>query len=199
MRNTNERQFSSGYLDERQDAELSRELVRAQDGDREAYERFLKKSSEVLRAYLYRHLNDKDMAEDVLQESLIAIHKARHTYIRGRAVGAWLFTIAKHKMIDFLRKIKRLNEREVNVPDYYDWSQAKDSRRPESDLAITIREVLEQLPEKQRMIIKLLKLENKSVIDVAQQTGMSESAVKVTAFRGYEAIRRTLGVKKDEN
>ena len=71
-----------------------------------------------------------------------------------------------------------------------------DSTSEENKRGRSVREALADLPEKQRKVIELLKVQGLSVKEVSAHTGMSESAVKVTAFRGYETIRRIFGVDK---
>jgi RNA polymerase sigma-70 factor (ECF subfamily) len=126
-----------------------------------------------------------EMAEDVLQDTLLSIHKARHTYLPGRPVGPWLYAICGHRMTDFYRWHRRVESVEILLSDGAAEPSSEENKRGSS-----VREALAGLPEKQRHVIELLKVQGLSVKEVAVTTGMSESSVKVTAFRGYEAIRR---------
>ncbi len=174
---------------------LAQLLVAAQGGDRKAYEQFLARTADVLRAFLRKRMESEEMVEDVLQESLLAIHRARHTYLPDRPVGPWLFAISGNRMIDFYRRFRRVEKNEV-THDILESSILGRHSNSEAAEGIEqdIQELLEQLPEKQRRVIELLKLEELSVRDVSEKLSMSESAVKVTAFRGYETLRRFLGV-----
>jgi RNA polymerase sigma-70 factor (ECF subfamily) len=174
---------------------LARLLVASQGGDRKAYEEFLVQASECLRIYLRKRMETEEMLEDVLQDALLAIHRARHTYLPDRPVGPWLYAIAGNRMIDFYRRFRRVekNESTHDVLDDAAWDkQAVPTVSDKYDQDIQV--LLAQLPEKQRRVIELLKLEELSVRAVAEKMSMSESAVKVTAFRGYETLRRFLGV-----
>lgn len=176
-------------LDRDRDLRLANLLAAAQRGDREAYASFLTEVSALLRGYLIRRIGNSDAAEDVLQEILITVHQARNTYQPGRPVGPWLFAIAEHRTSDHFRHNRR---QEVALPD--------DAVEPEpagDERSEVVRAALTRLPETQRRVIEMLKVEDLSVREVAERTGMSESSVKVTAFRGYEAIRRILGVKRE--
>jgi RNA polymerase sigma-70 factor (ECF subfamily) len=178
-------------LDPDHDLELAALLADGQKGDHAAYERFLTEASVVLRRFLIRRMKNPEIAEDVLQDALLAIHKARHTYLPGRPVGPWMYAITNHRMMDFYRWHRKVEAVEVMLAeDVHDRSDEENTR------GRSIREALRGLPEKQRQVIKMLKVQGLSVKEVAVLTGMSESSVKVTAFRGYEAVRKIFGVTK---
>jgi len=181
-------------LDSDRDRELAILLARAQEGDQAAYESFLLKASTALRGFLSRRMGSVEMVEDVLQDTLLSVHRARHTYLPGRPVGPWLYAICEHRMTDFYRRHRRIERAEVPAPE--DLSNRVAAPAPADDDARgrQVREALGRLPAKQRRVIELLKIHDLSVKEVAAQTGMSMSAVKVTAFRGYETIRRFFGV-----
>jgi RNA polymerase sigma-70 factor (ECF subfamily) len=178
------------------DQRLAELLTRAQGGDEAAYESFLREASEVLRAFLAKRMTSaSDRMEDVLQETLLTLHRARHSFLPGRPIGPWLYAIAEHRMIEFYRRRRRIEavETSTDLPEI----AATNGSEPEAEgLGALLWEALLKLPRKQRMIIERLKLQDLSVKEVAVQAGMSESAVKITAFRGYEGIRKMLGVKR---
>jgi RNA polymerase sigma-70 factor (ECF subfamily) len=178
-------------VDAADDVALAALLARAQQGDRPAYEKFLRGAAALLRPFLAKRLGATERVEDVLQETLLAIHRARHSYLPSRPVGPWLYAIGDHRVIDFHRRRRRIErvERSEETP-----ANVVDEPAPSADPPVL--EALERLPGKQRRVIELLKLQELSVREVAARVGMSESAVKVTAFRGYEAIRKMMGVRR---
>jgi RNA polymerase sigma-70 factor, ECF subfamily len=178
------------------DQQLAALLIRAQGGDQSAYERFLREASEVLRVFLAKRMTSaSDRVEDVLQETLLTLHRARHSYLAGRPIGPWIYAICEHRMLEFYRRHRRIAAVEISTDVH--WFESTEASPPESEgLGAMVWEALMQLPSKQRMIIESLKLQDLSVRETALQSGMSESAVKVTAFRGYEGIRKILGVKR---
>jgi RNA polymerase sigma-70 factor (ECF subfamily) len=185
-------------VDPAHDRDLAGLLALAQTGDRSAYQRFLFGACEVLRPFLARRMRDAELAEDVLQETLLAIHRARHTYLPGRAVGPWLYTICEHRLVDFLRRRRRIARVETPAAEVPRQAGDEPAMQPDPP-AMAPRaalDALERLPGKQRRVIELLKLHDMSVREVAHQFGMSESAVKVTAFRGYQAMRKIMGVNR---
>ncbi len=182
-------------MDAARDRELALLLVQAQQGRQDAYEKFLLEVSVLLRAHLARRMPEGELVEDVLQETLLTIHRARQSYLPGRPVGPWLYAICEHRMIDFFRRHRRIARREVTAPErsleHSDEPQGPVDNHPRW----RVLEALATLPGRQRHVIELLKLQELSVKEVAARIGMSESAVKVTAFRGYQTIRKMLGVK----
>jgi RNA polymerase sigma-70 factor (ECF subfamily) len=178
-------------LNAEQDKVLSSLLVLAQNGDKDAYNSFLNEISRILRSYLLSRMKETDIVDDIVQDTLISIHKARQTYLPERPLGPWLYAICNHRLVDFYRKFRRVQSYEEQIGfDLF----------PEISIdienEIDIEECLLDLPSTQRSVIQLLKVEGHSVKEVALKMGISESNVKVTAFRGYENIRRKMGVKK---
>lgn len=166
---------------------LREQLLRANAGDEVAYREFLRALAAHLRGFLRRRLSGlPDEVEDLVQETLIAIHNQRGSYDAGQPLTAWLHAIARYKLIDFLRRRslrEALNdplddEIEILAPPS---TEAADARR---DLA----RLLERLPPRQREPIVHMKLEGLSVAETARLTGMSESAVKIGVFRGMKAL-----------
>jgi RNA polymerase sigma-70 factor (ECF subfamily) len=181
-------------LDADRDRELAALLAEAQDGNQVAYEAFLVGASAELRGFLSRRMGNVEAVEDVLQDTLLSIHHARHTYLPGRPVSPWLYAICKHRMTDFYRRHRRIERVEVPAPDDIGARAAAPAAPPDDERGRLVREALGRLPYKQRHVIELLKVHDLSVKEAAARTGMSESAVKVTAFRGYQTIRKIFGV-----
>ncbi len=167
-------------------------LVRGLEGNTQAYHEFLSGLSGYLRSFLMRRLSGlPDEVEDLVQESLLAIHNKRHTYDRKQPLAAWVHAIAKYKLVDFLRGRAIRESFNTSLDDEAEFfssatMEAAEARRD-------IMKLLDQLPEKQRMPIIHTKLEGFSVEDAARMTGMSEAAVKVAVHRGLKALAAMLG------
>jgi RNA polymerase sigma-70 factor (ECF subfamily) len=169
------------------EARLRNLLIRGLAGDAPAYHAFLQELSTHLRAFLRKRLiRLPDEVEDLVQESLLAIHNQRHTYDADQPLTAWVHAIAKYKLIDLLRR--RAGRDALNDPldDEFDLSSSADAEAAEArrDLG----KLLEHLPDRQRLPIVRMKLEGLSVAETARATGMSESAVKVGVHRGLKAL-----------
>jgi RNA polymerase sigma-70 factor, ECF subfamily len=190
------RRGAERQLNPARDQQLAGLLILAQGGDQAAYESFLREASGMLRAFLARRMTSaSDRVEDVLQETLLTVHRARHSFLPGRPVGPWLYAICEHRMVEFYRRHRRIQALEAST-DPPEIAMADELESEGEGFGALVREALMKLPRKQRVIIERLKLHDLSVKEVALQSGMSESAVKVTAFRGYEGIRKMLGVKR---
>jgi RNA polymerase sigma-70 factor (ECF subfamily) len=162
-------------------------LLAGLNGDARAYHRFLDELAKRLRAFLRRRLFDAhDHVEDIVQETLLAVHNARATYRRDQPVTAWIYAIARYKLMDFLRA--RMRHDAFNDPLDDDGVAFEDSSEQASDARRDVAALLEQLPDKQRLPIQLVKLQGLSVAEAASQTGLSESAVKVGVHRGLKAL-----------
>ncbi len=176
-------------------------LIRGLAGDGAAYRAFLQELSAHLRAFLRKRLASlPDEVEDLVQESLLAIHNQRHTYDAGQPLTAWLHAIAKYKLVDLLRRRAKRERLTDPLDEGFGFAAAADteaagarrvlveyvSRR--ADARRDLAKLLAQLPERQRLPIVHMKLEGLSVKEAAKRTGMSESAVKVGVHRGLKAL-----------
>ncbi|HJS76473.1 MAG TPA: sigma-70 family RNA polymerase sigma factor [Burkholderiales bacterium] len=175
----------------RPDEHLRELLLRGLGGDPAAYHGFLRELGAHLRALLRRRLTGMpDDVEDIVQETLLAVHNQRHTYNAAQPLTAWAGAIAKYKMTDFLRRHGRRERLTDPLDEVTELMHAKDDRAGEARRDIAI--LLDALPERQRLPIVHVKLEGRSVLEAARLTGMSVSAVKVGVHRGLRALAAKL-------
>lgn len=156
-------------------------------GDAPAYHAFLQELSAHMRAFLKKRLTRlQDEVEDLVQESLLAVHNQRHTYDAGQPVTPWVHAIAMYKLVDLLRRRAKSDLLTDPLDDEIDFLASPDNEAGETrrDLA----KLLAQLPDRQRLPIVHMKLEGLSAAEAARITGMSESAVKVGVHRGLKAL-----------
>jgi RNA polymerase sigma-70 factor (ECF subfamily) len=155
-------------------------------GDSSAYRRLLDDLSGHLRRYFLRRLGrDRSAdAEDLVQETLMAVHSRRATYDASRPFTVWLHALARYKLIDHLRQQKI--RATVPVEDI-DQLFAEDDAGA-SSARMDVDTLLDTIPEKQQALIRQVKLEGQSIADVATKTGLSESAIKVSIHRGVKAL-----------
>ena len=162
-------------------------LVRGLAGEAPAYREFLKELSAHLRAFLRGRLTRlPDEVEDLVQETLLAIHNQRHTYDAGQPLTAWVHAIARYKLVDLLRRRAGREALTDPLDDALAVFAASDTEA--ADARRDLVRLLERLPERQRLPIIHMKLEGLSVTETARITGMSESAVKVGVHRGLRAL-----------
>ena len=162
-------------------------LVQGLAGDAVAYHAFLRELTAHLRAFLRKRLvNMTDDVEDLVQETLLAVHNQRHTYDPGQPLTAWVHAIAKYKLVDLLRR--RANREQLNDPldEEIDVFSTADNEAAEARR--DLHKLLLLLPDRQRLPIIHVKLEGLSVVEAARVTGMSVSAIKVGVHRGLKAL-----------
>src|SRR5688572_15649568 len=152
-------------------------MVRGLAGDAAAYHAFLRDLSAHVRAFLRGRLARlPEEVEDLVQETLLAVHNQRHTYDAGQPLTAWVHAIARYKLVDLLRR--RGGRDALNDPLDDELDVLAHSETEAADARRDIARLLERLPDRQRLPIIHMKLEGLSVVEVARITGMSESAVK---------------------
>ncbi len=154
-------------------------------GDAAAYRQLLSSSEERLRQYFGRRLGiGTAEVEDLVQETLIAIHQKRDSYNRALPYTAWLHAIARYKLVDHFRR----SGRRPTVPvDDMDHLVADDSIEP-ALAAFDVEALLDRIPEKHRVAIRLTKLEGYSVSEASELSGQSESAIKIGVHRGMKKL-----------
>ena len=163
-------------------------MLAALAGDANAYRMLLQGLTRHLRGYYARRLNPA-AAEDVVQEALIAIHMRRATYDPERPFTAWVYGIARYKLVDEFRR----NKRGAAVPlddtgELFtaDEAEAAGARRD-------VEKLLAKLPAAKRELVRDVKLEGHSIAEAAAKTGMSETAVKVSLHRALKSLGEGLG------
>jgi RNA polymerase sigma-70 factor (ECF subfamily) len=181
-----------------QELEAASLMRRGQTGDQAAYATLLVLLTQVTRRFVRARAGNALWIDDVVQETLLAVHGARQTYDATRPFAPWFYAIASSRFIDVLRREKRVATREVASDVLPELVPAGASREDGVDVE-AIHAAVASLPAKQRDVIELLKFEERSVRDVAGRLKMSESAVKVTAHRGYRVLRRLLGDRGRED
>lgn len=161
-------------------------------GDKRAYAIALEQTAALLRPYLARRMSNLNALEDVLQEILISIHKARHTYDGNRPYLPWVFAIANYRLKDYLRM--HYADRLRHAAELSEAQNVSTSDVTESGLSYeSIKGEIRRLPGKQPVILHLIHGEGYTAKEVAARIGMTESAVKVTAHRAYKILRKRLG------
>ncbi len=164
----------------------------AQRGDRQAYQTLLQHSTHMLRPYLLKSLRSPADVDDVMQEILTSLHRARHTYDGKRPFAPWLFAIAKFRLQDHLRRLYRDKLRHASdITDLADFLAAPVTEDGQSSEYVL--ETLSHLPKKQAMILELIHIEGLTAEETGKRLGMSQTAVKVAAHRAYRQLRKKLG------
>lgn len=174
------------------DVRLSALMASAQSGDRAAYATLLRECVPVIRAVAARR-TPPDRVDDVIQEVLLTLHNARHTYDPSRSFVAWLSIIADRRAVDLMRRVLREGSREVHAPVHYE-QHADPGANPEApteqaETAIRVRDAVNTLPQRQREAVQHVVLGERSLKEASAITGQSEGSIKVSLHRALRALR----------
>lgn len=163
-------------------------MVRYQQADEMAARALIEQLSPQLYRFFAAQLGNADDAGDMLQDAWLRIHRMRHTYRPGDPLLPWVYAIARRVRVDSYRKRRRIAVREVGVEVL-----------PERAIAIgestdlpSFDQLVADLPDSQREVLTLLKVNGLSLEEVAAVTASSVGAVKQKAHRAYERLRAVL-------
>ena len=149
-----------------------------------------------LLAFLTRMSGSAAVADDLVQETFLRMHRARSTFAQGGAVLPWVYAIARNVHIDYARSAKlRSTERLPSDPGpdpAYARPSDAESAAIAAETARAVERVLARIPPAQRDAFVLIRYEGLSVQDAAAVLGTTVTAVKLRAFRAYEALRAEL-------
>lgn len=181
------------------EARLRGLFLKSQNGEERAYREFLVEVTSMLRTYLSHQLRHSavlgsEHAEELVQEVLISVHNKRATYDPSQPILPWLFAIAKYRMIDQYRKDSRMKMQSVQPISVDSDEVGNEIERipapePEEPFGENLEEFLSALTPKQRRLIELTKLQEKSIQETCQIMGMGESAVKVGVHRAMKLMQ----------
>ena len=175
------------------DVRRSALMAAAQAGDGIAYATLLRDSVPLIKNTARRQGVPADRIDDVVQDVLLTIHRARQTYDPQRPFDAWLRVIAERRAIDVLRHTRRQGAREINAPlafeSYADQSADPSKGLEHADAAGRVGKALAGLPAGQREAVQALVLEERSLADAAARTNRSKGALKVNLHRALKALR----------
>ena len=188
-------------MDGPHDQDLAALMRAAQAGDPQSYATALKACVPLIGATARRAGVRPDRMDDVVQDTLITIHRALPTYDPARPFAPWLRAIATRRAIDSLRLHGRHGAREIQDDIAYmahaepgPNAEAAVSRR---DDAARLREAVATLSPLQRQAVELLAFSERSLEEAAQETGRSKGALKVNLHRALRALRRRVARTDD--
>ena len=177
------------------DAQL---MVRVRDGDEESFRVLLEKHRNPLVHFLYRMVQEQAVSEELAQEVFLRIYKSRQSYEPTARFTTWMFRIATHLALNWLRDEKnnraqeRLDDdRGGNLParEVTDRQPSIEQRMVYRAKLQEVRDAIGKLPEKQRAAVLMHKYQEMEYSQIANVLECSESAVKSLLFRAYETLR----------
>lgn len=178
------------------DQRRAAQMAAAQAGDRAAYEALLRDCVPLIKAVAGRQGVPADRIDDVVQDVLLTIHRARHTYDPARSFSGWLRVIAERRAIDLLRRVYRHGARELHAPLAFE-AYADDGADPtrgldQADMSGRVGAALAMLPPRQREAVETLVLQERSLAEAAAATRRTKGSLKVNLHRALKALRGRL-------
>jgi RNA polymerase sigma-70 factor (ECF subfamily) len=192
---------NGGPLANQSEQELHGLMALSLNGDAKAYEALLERIATMIRGYLMKSARasktSPQQVEDLVQDVLLAIHQKRHTYRTDMPVMPWIFSIARYKLIDSIRAQGRtpIVSWPAEDSDEFEAAASVDAAQAGATDRMDVETLLEELPEKQRQILMLAKVEELPLNEISKRMKMSLSAVKVTIHRAMATLRRTQNPK----
>jgi RNA polymerase sigma-70 factor (ECF subfamily) len=177
-----------------EDADLARRAAR---GDGDAFGVLVERYGLAARRVARAVLGPGDEADDAVQDGFIAAWRAMDRFDTARPFRPWLMRIVANAALDQLRRRKVRNP--VPVPETMESSSIAPDRAAEDALFRTrFREALAGLPERQRIALVLFDAEGYGHAEIAASLGVPEGTVRSYVFHARRALRRALGVYKEE-
>jgi RNA polymerase sigma factor (sigma-70 family) len=180
---------------EQADRQRAAWMAAAQAGDQRAYSRLLGDSVALIRAVARRQGVPVDALDDVVQETLLTVHRVRNTFDPSRSYDAWLSAIASRRAIDVLRSHGRRDRREVHDEHAYEAHADRDDASAGTERAQEakrLRDAIDTLPPGQREAVEQLGLKERSLAEAAESTGRKTGALKVNLHRALKTLRDRL-------
>jgi RNA polymerase sigma-70 factor (ECF subfamily) len=174
-------------------------MDRYADGDAKAFGEVYDRLAPRLGAFFLRRTHDRARAEDLTQQTLLHMHRARQSFVRGSDVIPWAFAIARRLLIDSRRR-RRTHVLFASADDAAALElRAAGDALPEEvastkQMAARARAELERIPAPQRAAYHLVREEGLSVAEAAEALATTPAAIKQRLYRAYEALRATLDI-----
>ena len=179
------------------DAEL---MLRVREGDDTSFGLLLDRHRAPVVHFLYRMVQNDAVSEELAQEVFLRVYRSRATYAPTAKFTTWLFRIATHLALNWIRDGKKEKGQESLDEELLDGVQrqvAADQPTVEQSMVYEVklrevRQAIGMLPEKQRAAVMMHKYEELEYSQIAKALNCSESAVKSLLFRAYETLRARL-------
>ena len=168
-------------------------MIAAQAGDKRAYRRLLTELVPFLRAAAIKLTGRPDMADDIVQETLIALHRVRDSYDASRPFQPWLVSILRRRAIDAIRAHARRGGTHGDLSDADHIADPSGTAGIDQlEAAQVLNQALAELSPGQRQAIELLKLGELSLKEASKITGLSIPALKIATHRAVKALKAIL-------
>jgi len=164
-------------------------MTQVQAGSKSSYNTLLNELSPFLYNFLNKRISYIQATDDILQEVLINLHKARHTYQPDKSFRAWVLAITRNKMIDVIRKKTRKEQIFSNQGELIDIHGADEKNINAKNSSDDLQKIIKNLPQKNQKILILAKVEGYSITEIAKKHNMSPNAIKQNIYRSLVQLK----------
>lgn len=181
-----------------QDQSLANLMRLAQSGDKRSYDILLREVATLAKSFFQKRLGSVPAVDDLTQEALVSIHGSRHTFDCSRPFAPWMYAIIRSRLADYWRSECKRMKQEVEGLEHEHYLEPAEAFLG-GGLTEAVAMAVSELPPRQRTVVTLLKVDGYSLKEAAQELRMTETAVKVTAHRAYNALRKKLVLETHEH
>ena len=168
--------------------DLEQLMAQYREADRAAATALIQLLSPPLYRFFATQMGSRTDAEDMLQDVWLRIHRVRHTYRSGDPLLPWVYAIARRVRVDHFRKRHRIALYETDV----EVLPEPPEKRNDMNSLPSFDELVAPLPESQREVLTMLKVNGLSIEEIARATSSTTGAVKQKVHRAYERLRNSL-------
>jgi RNA polymerase sigma-70 factor (ECF subfamily) len=179
------------------DAQL---MLRVREGDEVSFALLLERHRNPLVNFLHRMVQNRAISEELAQEVFLRVYRSRESYEPTAKFTTWLFRIATHLALNWIRDGKKEKRNESLSEELIEGAERQVAdQQPSVEQTLIhevklqeIRKAIEALPEKQRAAVLMHKYQSLDYSQISGALGCTESAVKSLSFRAYETLRSRL-------
>lgn len=167
-------------------------LARIAQGDQEAVAALYRRLERPLFAFLVKTLRDREAAADVLNETMLDVWRQAGRFEGKSSVATWIYAIAHHKAISWLRRRREVELNEEAAAEIADESPSADAKLAEADVAMAISRLMERLSVDHRVVLQLAYFQEFSVSQIAEILDCPENTVKTRMFYARQRLKTLL-------
>lgn len=167
-------------------------LARIARGDQEAVAALYRRLERPLFAFLVKTLRDREAAADVLNDTMLDVWRQAGRFEGKSSVATWIYAIAHHKAISWLRRWREVELNEEAAAEIADDAPSADVKLAEADVAMAISRLMERLSVDHRVVLQLAYFQEFSVSQIAEILDCPENTVKTRMFYARQRLKTLL-------
>lgn len=161
-------------------------------GDRgQSFEEIFRKYYPVLLSFVERHVGDRDLAKDFVQDVFFKLYESKGDFPTDASLKSWLYTTSRNAALDYLRHLKVRDDHQLLMAESMMYAADVDEEISE-ELARKINEAINSLPAQCRQIVRMNIIDGRKYTEISTELGISVNTIKTQISRGYRKLRELL-------